>query len=187
MISASDIRDGMTLKFGKELFKVITAEYKAGTAKMGSSVHLKLQNVVTRTMTEKRLHPEEKVEVVILEKLTAEYSYQDGESFYFLHPETYEPIEIEQSKIGNFDKCLAPGVSLKIEFYEGTPVYVLIPKTVDIKVASTGTGVKGEADAAYKPASLENGLEIMVPQFIKNGDVIRLEVETGKYLERVKG
>jgi elongation factor P len=187
MISASDIRDGMTLKFGKELFKVITAEYKAGTAKMVSSVHLKLQNVKTRTVTEKRLHPEEKVEDAVLEKITAEYSYQDGESFYFLHPETYEPIEIEKSKIGNFDKFLVPGVSLKIEFYEGAPVYVIIPKTVDIKISSTGTGMKGEIDAAYKPASLENGLEIMVPQFIKNGDVIRLEVETGKYLERIKG
>ena len=168
----------MTLKFGKELFKVITAEYKVGTAKMVSSVHLKLQNILTRTITEKRLHPEEKV--------TAEYYYQDGESFYFLHPETYEPIEIEKSKIGNFDKFMVPGVNLKIEFYEGAPVYVITPKTVDIKVASTGTGMKGETDAAYKPASPENGLEIMVPQFIKNGDIVRLEVETGKYLERIK-
>ncbi|MEO0114974.1 MAG: elongation factor P [candidate division WOR-3 bacterium] len=187
MILASDIRDGAVLKFGNELFRVITAEFKAGTAKMGSLVHLKLQNIATRTMTEKRLHPEEKVEDVTLERVTAEYSYQDGESFYFLHPETYEPIAIEKSKIGNFDKFLVPGTKVRIEFYEGLPVDVVIPKTVDLKVTSTGTGVKGETDAAYKTAQLENGMEIMVPQFIKTGDTIRVEVETGRYLERVKG
>lgn len=108
MILASEIRDGVTLKFGNELFKVITAEHKAGTAKMGSVVHLKLQNINTRTMTEKRLHPEEKIEDIILEKVNAEYSYQDGENFYFLHPETYEQIGIEKGKIGNFDKFLVP-------------------------------------------------------------------------------
>ena len=187
MILASAIRDGLAIKLGKELFKVITAEFKAGTAKMGSAVHLKLQNIQTRAMTEKRFHPEEKVEDIVLEKVNAEYSYQDGESFYFLHPETFEPIEIDKSKIGNFDKFLIPGEMLKIEFYQGAPVDVLIPKTVDIKVSTTGPGIKGETDSAYKSATLENGLEINVPQFIKTGDTIRLEVETKKYLERVKG
>lgn len=187
MILASEIRDGATIKIGKELFKVITAEFKAGTAKMGSLIHLKLQNIITRTMTEKRLHPDEKVEDVTLEKVTAVYSYQDGENFYFLHSETYEPIEIDKAKIGNFDKFLVSGTKLKIEFYEGVPVYVIIPKTVDLKVTSTGTGVKGETDSAYKSAQLENGMEVMVPQFIKTNDIIRIDVETGKYLERVKG
>jgi len=186
MILASEIRDGATLKFGNELFKVITAEHKAGSAKMGSAVHLKLQNIVTRTMTEKRLHPEEKVEDIVIEKVNAEYSYQDGESFYFLHPETFEQIGIEKAKIGNFDKFLVPGKILKIEFYEGTPIDIIVPKTADLKVTFTSPGVKGETDAAYKTAELENGLEVMVPQFIKTGDLVRIEVETGKYLERVK-
>lgn len=187
MILASGIRNGAAIKLGNELFKVITAEFKAGTAKMGSLVHLKLQNIKTRTMTERRLHPEEKVEDIILEKMTAEFSYQDGESFYFLHPETYEPIGIERAKIANFEKFLVPGTALKIEFYEDAPIDVLIPKTVDLKVSTTGTGVKGETDVSYKSANLENGMEVMVPQFIKTGDIIRVEVETGKYLERVKG
>ncbi|MDH5683663.1 MAG: elongation factor P [candidate division WOR-3 bacterium] len=187
MILASEVRTGAAIKLDRELYKVIGAEYKAGTAKMGSVVHLKLQNIMTRTMTEKRLHPEEKIEDINLEKLDAEFSYQDGDDFYFLHPQTYEPIGIERAKIGNFEKFLIPGMYLKIEFYEGSPVDVLIPKTVDIKVDSTGAGVKGEANAAYKPAQLENGIEVMVPQFIKTGDTIRIDVETQKYLERIKG
>lgn len=186
MILASEIRDGVTLKFGNELFKVITAEHKAGTAKMGSVVHLKLQNINTRTMTEKRLHSEEKIEDIILEKVNAEYSYQDGENFYFLHPETYEQIGIEKGKIGNFDQFLVPGKILKIEFYEGLPIDVIVPKTVDLKVTFTSPGIKGETDATYKSAELENGIEIMVPQFIKTDDIVRIDVETGKYLERVK-
>jgi|UniRef100_A0A7C6E9D8 elongation factor P len=187
MILASEIRTGATIKLDNELYRVIEAEFKAGTAKMGSLVHLRLQNIKTRTFTDRRFHPEEKLEDVTLERVSAEFSYQNGENFYFLHPETYEPIGIEKSKIGNFERFLVPGMYLKIEFYEGMPVDIVIPKTVDLRVESTGAGVKGETDAAYKPAKLENGIEIMVPQFIKNGDIIRIEVETNKYLERVKG
>lgn len=188
MILASEIRSGMIIRLDNgELYKVITAEFKAGTAKMGSLVHLKLQNIKTRTMTERRLHPEEKVADVSLETIAMEFSYQDGENFYFLHPETYESIGIEKSKVGAFANFLIPGTKLKIEFYEGTPVYVLIPKTVDLKVIATGAGVKGETDAAYKSAELENRLEVLVPQFIKVGDIIRIDVETRRYLERIKG
>ncbi|MCX7785123.1 MAG: elongation factor P [candidate division WOR-3 bacterium] len=186
MIIASDVRNGMTIRLEGNLYKVITAEYKAGTAKMGSLVHLKLKNITTGSFTERRFHPEDRLEDIELASIPMEFIYQDGDDYYFMHPISYEQYPINKSLLGNFVKFITPGIKLRIEFYEEQPVHVIIPKTVDLKVISTGAGVKGETDAAYKPAQLENGLEVLVPQFIKSGDIIRIEVETEKYLERVK-
>ncbi|MEO0095699.1 MAG: elongation factor P [candidate division WOR-3 bacterium] len=186
MISASEMKTGITIRLNNELYKVLSTELKAGTAKFGSMVHTKLRNLRTHSLTEQRFHPDDKIEDVIVEGVTMEFIYQDGKSFCFMHPETYDQILIEQEKLGNFSKFITPGLKLKIEFYEGEPIDVIIPKTVEIKVESTGEGIKGEFDAAYKSAILENGMEIMVPQFIKPGDIVRIDVETKKYLDRIK-
>uniref|UniRef100_A0A7C4TJ34 Elongation factor P n=1 Tax=candidate division WOR-3 bacterium TaxID=2052148 RepID=A0A7C4TJ34_UNCW3 len=186
MVLASELRAGMTIKFNNELYKVISSEVKMGTAKFGSMVHTKLKNLKTHALTEQRFHPDDKIEDVMVEGVMMEFIYQDGSNYCFMHPETFEQVLIEEKKFGNFVKFLTPGLRLKIEFYEGLPIDVIIPKTVDIKVASTGEGLKGEFDAAYKSAILENGMEIAVPQFIKPGDILRIDVETKKYLERVK-
>lgn len=187
MVSASDIKTGMIIKLNNELYKVLSTELKAGTAKFGSMVHAKLRNLRTHSLTEQRFHPDDKIEDIVVEVVTMEFIYQDGRSLCFMHPETYDQILIDQEKLGNFGKFITPGVKLKIEFYEGEPIDVIIPKTVEIKVKSTGEGIKGEFDAAYKSAILENGIEVMVPQFIKSGDIVRIDVETKKYLDRVKG
>ncbi len=186
MVQASELRIGMIIKLHNEIYKVISAEIKAGTAKFGSIVHAKLRNLRTHSLTEQRFHPNDKIEDVIVDVVPMEFLYQDGRNFCFMHPETYDQILIGTEKLGEFSKFLTPGAKLKVEFYEGEPIDVIIPKTVEIKVTSTGEGLKGEFDAAYKSAILENGMEIMVPQFIKSGDIIRIDVETKKYLDRVK-
>ncbi|MEO0225690.1 MAG: elongation factor P [candidate division WOR-3 bacterium] len=187
MVIAAELKTGMTIKLEKELYKVITAEFKAGTAKLGSLVNTKLRNIKTHTITERRFHPEERLEDVMLETQTMEFIYRDGTDFCFMHPESFEQVMVDWKKIGDFEKFLTTGTRLRIQFYEGVPIDVIIPETVEIKVASTGEGIKGEVDAAYKSAILENGMEIQVPQFIKSGDVIKVEVATRRYLERVKG
>lgn len=187
MILAHELKTGMVIRLSSGLFKVITTEYKAGTAKMGGVVHTKLKNIATATTTEQRFHPEERLETVVVESQTWQFLYRAGEDFYFMHPQTFEQIPLNQTIIGPVEKFLTEGTKIKIEFFEDKPIDIIFPKTVECRVQSTGAGVKGEADAAYKSAILENGLEVMVPQFIKTGDSVKIEVETGKYLERVKG
>jgi len=186
MVLASEIRDGMTIKIEGAIFKVITAEFKHGTAKMQSSVQLKLRNIETHTFTELRLHPENSIEDLVLETILMEYQYHDDNDYYFMHPQTYEQIPIPKERLGNFTKFMTEGMKLKIEFLEDKAVDIILPKTVDLKVKSTGSGVKSDHGSALKPAELENGMEIAVPQFIKAGDTIRLDVETEHYIDRIK-
>jgi elongation factor P len=186
MIMASELRNGMVIRLGGAPFKVVFAEYKAGTAKMGGAVHTKLKNIATATYTEQRFHPEERLETAVVETQTYQFLYRAGDDFYFMHPVTFEQIPLGRQMIGPVEKFLTEGIKVRIEFFEDTPVDITFPKTVDLRIKSTGAGVKGEADAAYKPAILENEMEVMVPQFIKTGDLVKIEVETGKYLERVK-
>ncbi len=187
MILASELKEGNVLKLEGELFRVISAEHKAGTAKFGSLVYVKLKNLKTHTFTERRFSPDEKLEDCHLEEETLTFLYADRDNFYFLHPTTYEEYPIPKEIIGDFSQFLSEETKLRFQFYETRPVNAIIPKTVDLKVIATGEGIKGSSDAAYKEATLENGMTIMVPQFIKVGDIVRLSTETKRYLERVKG
>jgi elongation factor P len=185
MLLASEVRDGMAIKHEGVLYKVIAAEFKAGTAKMQSLVHLKLRNIETHTLTEPRFHPEARIETVSLETLSMEYQFHDNSDYYFMHPQTYEQIPFPKERLGNFTKFMTAGMKMKVEFLEDKPIDIALPKTVDLKVISTGSGVKSDHGSALKPAELENGMEIAVPQFIKAGDTVRLDVETEHYLDRI--
>ena len=185
MTKASDLRNGMCVRFNGELYKVVLAEMKIGTAKLPSSVHVRLRNLQTGTQTEQRLHPEAKVEDVMVETVSLTYSYRDGDTFYFLHPTTFEQVAISRQMVGVYDKFLTDGSQLKVEFHGERPIDGIIPPTVDVKVTSTGPALHGDNDSAPKPATIENGMEVLVPQFIKTGDRIRIEVASGRYIERL--
>jgi len=185
MTRASDLRTGMCVRIGKEAYKILLAEMKVGTAKLPSSVHLHLENLHTRTQTDQRLHPEDKVEDIAVETVTLEYSYADADALWCLHPETFEQVAVPRRMAGSYEKFLDSGSKLRVEFIGAEPVNVLIPRTADAVVASTGAPLHGDVDSAPKTATLENGLEVHVPQFIKTGDRVRIEVATGKYVERL--
>lgn len=185
MTKASDLRNGMCIRLNGELHKVVLAEMKVGTAKLPSSVHARLRNLMTGAQTEQRLHPEAKIEDVVVETVPLTYSYRDGDTLYFMHPQTYEQLPIPRRMVGQYEKFLGDGSQLRVEFYGEQPVDALIPPTVDVTVASTGPSLHGDVDSATKPATLENGMEVHVPQFIKTHDRIRIEVATGRYLERL--
>ena len=175
----------MCIRFNGELYKTVLAEMKIGTAKLPSSVHVRLRNLQTGTQTEQRLHPENKVEDIMVETTNLTYSYKDGDTFYFMHPTTFEQVPIPRSMVGSYEKFLADGSQLKVEFYGELPIDAVMPPTVDVTVASTGPALHGENDSAPKPATLENGMEVHVPQFIKANDRIKIDVATGRYLERL--
>jgi elongation factor P len=185
MVKASELRNGMCIRLNGELYKTVLAEMKVGTAKLPSSVHVRLRNLQTGTQTEQRLHPEAKVEDIVVETTDVTFSYKDGDTFYFMHPTTFEQVAIPRQMVGPYEKFLTDGSRLKVEFYGEQPIDAILPPTVDVVVASTGPALHGDNDAAPKPATLENGMEVHVPQFIKNHDRIRIDVATGRYLERL--
>ena len=185
MTKASDLRTGMCLKLGNDIHRILLAEMKVGTAKLPSSVHVRLQNLHSGTQTEQRLHPEAKVEDISVETVTMEYSYSDAEALYLMNPVSFEQVAVPRRMFGNYEKFLGAGSKVRVEFYGEEPIAVAIPKTADAVVAQTGAPIHGDIDSAPKEATLENGLEIHVPQFIKTGDKVRVEIESGKYLERL--
>ncbi|MCM8772793.1 MAG: elongation factor P [Candidatus Omnitrophica bacterium] len=185
MVPASELKEGMIIKREEKLYKVMEVETKARTAQFSSYTHLKLQDLKTGHIYDIRVSPDEKIENVDIEEIEMEYSYSDGENFYFIHPDTFEIIELPSYTIGDFKKFMKEGIKLKIQIYEGNPISVLIPEYVELKVITTGEGLKGGTDNTWKSATLENGMEILVPQFIKEGDIIRVSTKTGEYLERV--
>ncbi len=109
MILASELRSGMTIKLNNELYKVISAELKAGTAKFGSNLHVKLKNLKTHSFTEQRFHPNDKIEDVVVETVTMEFIYHDGTNYFFMHPVTYDQFLIERQKLGEFSGFITPG------------------------------------------------------------------------------
>ncbi len=186
MKPASEIRDGTVVRLDGGLYRVIHAEYHAGGGKMHGSVHARIKSVETAGVTERRFRPEERLEEVELERQTMEYLYQDGDLYVFMHPETYEQIALPQESLGPFLPFLQPNDSLQVAFFDGSPVEVIHPESVEVKVETTADPIHLQDSSVQKEATLANGMEVHVPQFIKSGDTVRIEVESHKYLARVR-
>lgn len=187
MLAASEIRGGMALRVDGELYKVISADYHAGGGKLGGVTHAKLRNVVTGAIWERRFRADESVEEVEPELQTMQYLYSDDQLSYFMHAETFEQVALENERLGPLVRYLKPEVTLPVEVFEGKPMGVVFPDIVEIEVAETAEPIHSQgSDNVWKEARLENGVEILVPPFIAPGELIRVEVETGTYLERAK-
>jgi elongation factor P len=186
MVIASQLRPGTILKMDNDLFKVIESQYHIGQGKMPGSVHAKLRNVLKGTFKELRCRPEERLEETQLEKQEMEYLYSDADSITLMNPRTYDQVSIPLEAVGAVAAFLQPEMKVPVEFYEGQPVSIVFPEIVEAKVQTTAQPVHQQQDNTYKPATLENGLELKVPQFIKPGELIRVEVASGKYVDRVR-
>lgn len=186
MRSGSEMRAGMVIRLEDELYRVIQAEYHAGGGKMQGAVHAKLRKIRTAGLTERRFRQDEGLEEVSLERQTMEFLYEETDQCVFMHPETYEQVSLPKESLGPFLGFLQPNQSLQVEFCEDQPVEVIYPPSVELRVESTPPALHLHHSSVFKDATLENGMEVQVPQFIKDGDTVRIEVETGKYLERVR-
>ena len=133
-----------------------------------------------------RRRPEERLEETHLEKQEMEFLYSDTESATFMNPKTYEQFSVPLEAIGKAAGFLKPEMEVPVEFFEGQPVSIVFPEIVEVKVETTAQPVHQQQDNTYKYATLENGLELMVPQFIKPGETIRVEVASGRYVDRVR-
>jgi elongation factor P len=186
MVNASDLRTGMVIKIGDEPFSVVEAAYHIGQGKMPGSVHAKLRDVLKGTAKELRFRPEERLEETALEKREMEYLYSDADFATFMDPQNFEQVSIPLETIGPGRTFLKTEMTVPVEFYNGQPVSVLLPQTVELAVETTVQPVHQQQDNVFKSATLENGMEVMVPQFIAPGEVVRVEVATGKYVERLR-
>jgi elongation factor P len=187
MVSAAQLRAGMAIRYEGQIFKVIASEYHPGQGKMGGVAHVRLKNLSTGALWASSFRAELKIEEVPLAKQSMAFLYSDPDRSYFMNPENYEQVEIENSVIGPQIRFLLPDMQLPVEFVDGRPVSVVFPEIMEARVAETPPPAHGQQDNTWKTARLENGIEIMVPQFMKNGDLIRLEVASLKYVDRAKG
>jgi elongation factor P len=187
MLPGSELRSGMAVRVEGALHRIIGAEYHGGQGKMGGVMHAKLLNLKTGTMRERRFRADELVETVDPERQNMQFLYSDDDSSYFMHAETYEQLAIGKERLGRAASYLKEGMVLPVEFFEGQPTSVVFPDIVEIKVADTTPPVHTQGnDNVWKEARLENSVRIMVPPFIAPGESIRVEVATGKYVERAR-
>ena len=186
MILASHLRPGMAIKFEGQDYKVLAAEYHPGQGKMTGQTHARLQNLATGTLWDHAFRPELKLEEIPVEKQMLEFLYADAGACCFMHPESFEQVEIPQEAVGRQFGLLQAGMRLGVQFVDGRPIAVLFPDVLEVKIADTAPPTRQQADSAFKTAKLDNGAEVMVPQFVKTGDVIRLDVQTMRYMDRAK-
>ena len=174
------------MKLGEDLLKVVESTFHVGQGKMPGSVHAKLRNIRKGTFKELRWRPEERLDDVQLEKRDMEFLYSDADSVTFMNPTTFDQVSVPLESIGTAEKYLKPEMSVPVEFYVGQPVSIVFPAIVEVRVATSAPAAHQQQDNTFKYATLENGVETMLPQFIKPGEIVRIEVATGKYVDRVR-
>ena len=144
-----------------------------------------MRNLKTGSQLEHRFRSEDRVDKASFDTHEMQYLYSDSEGHHFMNQETYDQILLSDEIVGDAMKYLLPETVIDVDFYEGNPISVELPTTVTLKIVETDPGMKGAtATASYKPAKLETGLQVMVPQFVDVGTVIRIDTRDDSYLER---
>ena len=184
MISATQLRPGMVIKFNNDLFSVFSMTHRT-PGNLRGFVQARMRNLKSGTMIEHRFSSEDRVEKAMLEEHEMEYLYDDGEYFYFMNTESYEQMHLMKDLLGEATNYLIPQLKITVEFYEGKPIGVELPATVDLTVVETEPGLKGATVSnVTKPAKLETGLVVQVPPFITEGEKIRVNTSDASYQER---
>jgi elongation factor P len=184
MIQATQMRPGMVVKFNNDLFSVFSVNHRT-PGNLRGFVQAKMRNLRSGTMIEHRFSSEDRVEKAILEEIEMEYLYDDGEYFYFMNIENYEQMHLTKELLGDAVSYLIPQLHVHVEFYEGKPMSVELPATVDMTVVETEPGLRGATVSnVTKPAKMETGLVVQVPPFINEGEKVRVNTAEGTYQER---
>src|ERR1700690_2153985 len=184
MISSTQMRPGMVVKFNNSLFAVFSVVHRT-PGNLRGFVQAKMRNVRSGTMIEHRFSSEDRVERAALDEQKMEYLYDDGEYYYFMNTETFEQMHLTRDILGDGVEFLVPQLKVNVEFYEGKAISVELPPTVDLTVVETEPGLKGASFSnVTKAAKLETGLMVQVPPFIIEGEKIRVSTSEGTYQER---
>ena len=183
-ISAGDFRNGVTFEMDGKVMTVVEFQHvKPG--KGAAFVRTKMKNVVTGAVTETSFNPTAKFEQAFVERRDAEYSYNDGDLYYFMDPETFDMVPLNRDVLGDGFRFVKENTVCKLLSYKGSVFAVEVPNFMDLEVTETEPGVRGDtATNVTKPATLETGCVVAVPIFINQGEKIRVDTRTGEYMER---
>jgi elongation factor P len=186
-MNANDMRPGMVIRHNGELFTIHKAEHRT-PGNLRAFVQARMRNLRTGALIDHRFRSEDTIEKANLDEVDMQYLYSDGDSFFFMNTQNYEQIGLHKSVIEDRASYLVPDVVIKVQLFEGRPVDIELPATVNLKVVETEPGMKGaSATNVTKLAKLETGLTVQVPPFIGEGEVITVDTAEGKYLERASG
>ena len=174
----------MVIKYNNDLYSVFSVNHRT-PGNLRGFVQTRMRNLKNGTMIENRFSSEDKVEKAILDEQEMEYLYDDGEFFYFMNTENYEQMHLTKDLLGDATSYLIPQLRVHVEFYEGKPMSVELPASVDMTVVETEPGMRGATVSnVTKPAKMETGLIVQVPPFINEGQKIRVNTAAGTYQER---
>jgi len=186
MITAAQLRAGMAVRIQGQIYEVLETAAKAGGGQLGGVVKTKLRNLVSGRFWDSHFRPDERLEDLDVQRQNMEFLYSDDDNCFFMHPQTFEQVEVSRTVLGEAEKFLQGGTTVPVEFFEGRPIRVVLPDVAEIRVTDTADPIHTGQDNTWKEARLENGVHIQVPLFIARGELVRVEVKSGKYLERVR-
>ena len=184
-INAGEIRVGMLLEYKNDLWQVLKTQHvKPG--KGGAFAQVEMKSLNKNTKLNERFRSSETVEKASLEETTFNYLYSDEVNYFFMDPKTFEQIEINKEIIGDKGKLMTENLEVSVSFYNENPIAVELPNQVKCKINSTDVALKGQTvSSSYKPATLDNGLNIQVPPFIETGDEIIVDTRTLEYIKKI--
>jgi elongation factor P len=184
MIQATKLRPGVVIKHNGELYTIFSVTHRT-PGNLRGFVQVRMRSLRSGNMADHRFSSEDRVERAVLDEHEMEYLYQDGDDYHFMNTESYEQIHINKDTLGDTVQYLTPNLKIQVEFYEGKPIGIELPATVDMEVVETEPSFKGASVSnVMKPAKLETGLVVQVPPFVNQGDRIRVNTEEGTYQER---
>lgn len=185
MILVSEVKDGTAIKLDGRIHKVLEAIHHAGSGQMHGFIELKLKDLKFGHITDRRFKFTEKVEHIELTRRQMDFLYADTDSYYFMESETFNQFSVPKPSVKVHEKFLKEGIRATVELHGEEIISVDFPKIMELRVTSTGPGLHEGQDNTMKPATLENGIGIQVPQFVITGDLVRVDTEKIKYVDRI--
>ncbi len=184
-INVTEIRVGMIIDYKNDLWEVLkTNHVKPG--KGGAFAQVEMKSVIKNTKLNERFRSSETVEKALIEEIKYKYIYSNEDDFHFMHPDTFEQINIKRNIVGEKGRMLKEDLEISINFYNEVPLSITLPNQVAYKIISTDVALKGQtASSSYKPAKLDNGLNVQVPPFIENEDTIIIDTRTLEYIKKL--
>ena len=184
-INAGEIRVGMLLEYKNDLWQVLKTQHvKPG--KGGAFAQVEMKSLNKNTKLNERFRSSETVEKASLEETTFNYLYSDDVNYFFMDPKTFEQIEIKKEIVGDKGKLLTENLEVSVSFYDENPLSIELPNQVQCKIETTDAALKGQTvSSSYKPAKLDNGLNIQVPPFIEAGDEVIVDTRNLEYIKKI--
>jgi elongation factor P len=184
-INATEIRVGMILEYKDDLWEVLkTSHVKPG--KGGAFAQVEMKSLNKNTKLNERFRSSETIEKASLEEIKFSFLYNDDIDFYFMNPQTFEQININKNIVGKKSNMLTENLEVTVSFHNESPINITLPNQIECKIDITDAAIKGQTvSSSYKPATLDNGIQIQVPPFIESGDKIILDTRSMEYVKKI--